>query len=200
MLAKSSPLTAKKDGELAAVAALCHNADRLLQKELGLGHQHGYTGKVDDNLVIGMVNAWLDTETINQEDKLMIVDAVLNHPKCKDPKDSLPLQILKDADQLVNIEADCIQRDGQFFGNELPIFDPVWFENNPNASWKKPGCMARAIREKFDWNIEGGFVGLRLPKARALAQSRFAFYQLYLDTIRKQQGEMGLVPYPVELV
>lgn len=186
-------------GRLAAVAALCHNADRIIQIIEGKKARD----KVEDEPVITTVNMWLDAEpagTFSNRERELIMDAVLHHDQPNGRNDSDVLITLIDADRLVNLEADVIPRAGQFLGDTLRVVDPVNFTRDPTANFKNPKTIVRTLEENVrDWAVEGGFVGIRLPKARQLMASRVAFMKLFFATIEKQRAEVGLVPYPAHL-
>ncbi|OGZ04657.1 MAG: hypothetical protein A2648_00990 [Candidatus Lloydbacteria bacterium RIFCSPHIGHO2_01_FULL_41_20] len=196
----------EKTGRLAAIAGLCHNADRILQKKLKVGP----FGKVPKEAIEAMVRDWLSVLNIQEmergdsyhppfattEDGQLVMDAVLNHGNKNGKDDSLVLITIMDADRLVNIEADVLVRDGQYFGDAMRVVDPVHIDRDPNANFRNLGSILRNSVEKFDWETEGGFVGIRLPKARELMKSRFAFLRLWIKTIREQREEAELFPYP----
>ncbi|MDP2598711.1 MAG: hypothetical protein Q8P49_02685 [Candidatus Liptonbacteria bacterium] len=197
----------EKTGKMAAIAGLCHNADRILQKKLKVGP----FGKVPREDIEKMVRGWLtvefDTPKMREgdpyrprfdttEEGRAIIDAVLNHGNKNGKGDSAVLITLMDANRLVNIEADVLVRDGQYFGDTLRVVDPVHLDKDPNASFRNLGSILRNSVEKFDWEMEGGFVGIRLPKARELMKSRFIFLRLWIETVRAQREEAGLFPYP----
>lgn len=183
-------------GQLASIAGLCHNADRLLQKEDGCGP----TGIIDDVRVIALTTGWIrkaGTEIITtQSEEDQIIDAVLRHGQPNGPNDGPVLINLMDADRTVNIELDVIARNAQYAGDSLPIIDPYNFIYAPDATFRSPGCTLRGDYEKFDWRVEGGFVGIRLAKARKLAEPRFELLQKYFDDVIMQRMHSGLFPYP----
>ncbi len=183
-------------GHMAGVAALCHNADRLLQREMNLGAFR----KVDDARVRQLVEFWLSMEplsTFSVADICVIVDAVLHHPERNSPTDSSVLMTLKDADRTVNIEADVIFRKGQYFGDALPTVDPTHLLNDPDATFTKPGSLLKSLEyDLVDFATEGGVASLRLPKAREIAERRFKFLKLFIDEVIEQRRDSGLIPYP----
>jgi hypothetical protein len=187
-------------GRLTAVAALCQNADRILQKVGGLGP----FGKVPDPDIIALVEEWLDNEPAGSfchQDRTLVVNAVLHHSERNSPNDSPILICLKDADRTVNLEADVIVRKGQYFGDQLPVVDPVHLLGDPHATFMKPGSLLRALKfDVDDFRREGGVASLRLPKARKIAASRFQFLEMFLAEVLKQRLEAGLIPYPEELM
>src|SRR3989338_5772531 len=85
---------------------------------------------------------------------------------------------------------------GQFFGNSLRVVDPVYLLDDPKATFRDPRSILRTMPERFDWEKEGGFVGLRLPKAREFAKRRFAFWRLFIQETIEQIKESGAVPFP----
>jgi len=182
----------EKTARLAGLAGLCHNADRILQHKTDVG----FYGDVLDVEVKKLVNSWLDNDkNISIDDREIVLDAVLHHSKKNDPSDSPTLITLMDADRLVNIEADLIPREGQCIPN-VHVIDPILLLSDPEAHFFNPKSIMRHVKEILDWEIEGGIVGIRLPKARKIAKSRFNFLKLFLKTTIDQRKEAGLIPYP----
>src|SRR3990167_1071805 len=65
----------KRTAELAGLAGLCHNADRLLEIKYG-------RGKTPDEKIAILLTGWLIDETrVNDEEEILIVKAVLGHNK-----------------------------------------------------------------------------------------------------------------------
>ncbi len=186
-------------GRLAAVAALCHNADRILQKIRNLGP----FGKVPDSDVIDLVNGWLNSETsesFSADDRALIIDAVLHHSERNSPNDSPVLVCLKDADRLVNTAPDIIFRKAQYWGDRLRVVDPVYLLGDPEATFARPGSLMRAILfDVEDFEKKEGVASLRLPKARKIAVKNFKFLRMFLDAVIEERMDVGLVPYPEEL-
>lgn len=186
-------------GRLAAVAALCHNADRILQK---LGRL-GPFGEVLDSDVVALVEQWLNNETDNwfrSDDRALIIDAVLHHPERNSETDSPVLVCLKDADRIVNTAPDIVVRKGQYFSDRLPVVDPVHLLKDPGATFVRPGSLMRAILfDVEDFEREGGVASLRLPKARKIAAKNFEFLRVFLNAVIEERVDSGLVPYPEEL-
>ncbi len=182
-------------GALAGASGLCHNADRILQIQAGVGAY----GEIDDILVTECVNTWLDAEpvgTFSVQERNTILQSVLNHSKPNEITDSAVLIALKDADRLTNVDSDILVREGQFHGDALKVVDPMKLLSDPHATYRNSGSILRHIQEFLDWEKEGGFVGIRLPKAREIAKTRFDFLRLYLKTVIDQRKEAGLIPYP----
>lgn len=192
----AEPEYGERTAVLAGAAGLCHNADRILQRRLGLGRD----GEVPPNQIRKLVLRWLSTKwnhlgggLFEEEEKYIIVEAVLGHSAKNGPNDH-PVQIaLMDADRIVNTEADCIIRNGIYFGDDLPVVDPINFLSDPSASWRDPKSNLRALAERDDWLVEGGPVGVRLKLARELMKPRLAFYHQFFKKIAEQRREAGLL-------
>lgn len=183
-------------GRLASAAGLCHNADRILQKQAGSGR----SGKVADSDVVVMVNEWLNAEplgTFSESDRRLIVDAVLKHSNRNDPNDGLIHVTLQDADRTVNIELDVIIRKGQFFGDDLRVVDPVHLLDDPRATYQSPGSILWSLKDDIEcFGARKGVASLRLRKAREFAKPLLADAQQYLNMVLRQRERSGLVPYP----
>ena len=183
-------------GRLAGAAGLCHNADRMLQKQRDLGR----SGHVPDEDVLAMVAAWLDAEpegTFTREERAMINDAVLHHPKRNAADDGPVLQNLQDADRTVNIELDVMVRKGQYFGDELAVVDSVNLVGDPSANYRDPKSILWTILDDIEcFSAEGGVASLRLPKARKLAVPLFIEARRYLNAVLEQRMRAGLIPFP----
>ncbi len=188
---------------LAGAAGLCHNADRILQKKLGIDRRSDVPEREIKNLIVG----WLFTEwsfdpashpmMINVEKGvrlLAVVDAVLKHGGKNDESDSPALIGLMDADRLVNIELDFIIRCGQF-QPDLPAVDFVHLLEDPTADYRNPKSVFRDIYHSLEWDTDPRFA-LRTPKAIEMGKERFAMLRLYIETLKKQIEASGLVPYP----
>ena len=138
-----------------------------------------------------LVYSWLDAESgrFPDQDKGIILEAVLRHSERNDPSHHPVTVALIDADRIVNIEADVIMRKGQFLENDVIPTDPVFFTKDPGANYRNPKSLLRSLAEDLDWEKEGGFVGLRLPKARKIAKRRFDFLRRYIREVEEQIRE-----------
>ncbi len=187
----------EKSGRLAAAAGLCHNADRILQKQAGSGR----SGKVADSDVVVMVNEWLNFEppgTFSESDRAMIIDAVLNHSNRNDRGDGLVHMTLQDADRTVNIELDVIIRKGQYFGDDLRVVDPVHLLDDPDATYEAPGSILWTVKDDIEcFEAKEGVASLRLPKSREYAKPLFDDAREYLRMVLRQRERAGLIAYPV---
>jgi hypothetical protein len=183
-------------GRLAAVAAMCHNADRILQKLHGLGT----SGKVNDPEVISMVNDWLGAEpaeTFSAEERELIIDAVLKHSQRNDPTDSIVLITVMDADRLANSDLDVLMRAGQYTP-DVQCIDPVHFLNVPGESFRAPkSVLGNLIVSRQEWLDNEGPVPMRLPKAYTIMVRLLNDLKVYANMVWNQRELVGLVPYPL---
>lgn len=175
---------------LAGAAAICHNADRILQHALKVGRKDVPWERVEE-----MVRGWLEAESFGESDVVTILDAIKKHSGKNSPDDSPALIGLMDADRLTCSDAGDVMESVRFFG-DLPIFDRVHLLDDPVATFREPRSVFRILSERFPWGKEGGSVGVRLPKAKELMRSRLAIFRLYIDAVVHQRREIGLVPYP----
>lgn len=181
---------------LSGAAGLCHNADRILQKQLGLDRN----GHVEDNLVVEMVSAWLATEptgTYSEADRALIIDAVLHHGGPNKNDGSIVLATLQDADRVVNTDPDVLIRKGQYFGDDLRVIDPVHLCDDPKASFRDPRSILWTLGdEERCFMAESGVAALRNPKAREMAAENFTFYRQFIAETLRRREQAGLIPYP----
>lgn len=181
---------------LAGIAGLCHNADRITEKHKGLSTTSNATdASVAD--VTALVNGWLDlVPGLSLTERGSIIDAVIHHGSKPNGSDNpLILVGLTDADRLVNLEADIIPRTAQHH-HDIPVLDPVVFENDPKANYKEPGTVFWDLNNTRSWANKGGPWSIRLPESRRLARERAKFLDDYFRLIKKQRKDSGLIPYP----
>lgn len=186
-------------GRLAGAAGLCHNADRLLQKELG------GVGKRDvpENRVVEMVTGWLGASgEFNKDQSAKIMKAVLRHsePNIDDGDDVLVA--LQDADRIVCSMADVVMCAAQF-RRELPAIHPKWLTVDPADttahSHRNPKSVLHNMECWYDWIDPASGVCVRLPKAKVLVERNVNFLRAYVAEIKAQRAEIGLWPnYPFE--
>ncbi|MDP2704196.1 MAG: hypothetical protein Q8P01_03150 [bacterium] len=182
---------------LAAAAGLCHNADRVLQKKMGIGRR-----EVPENKVRGLVCGWLEREptgTFSVLEFVTIVDAVVKHDGRNNESDHPILVTLMDADRLVNAEPDLIMRSGAHY-SDLPAVDLVHLEADPDANYRDPKSILRDVMETIVWLTPGTDFYVRLPKAQEIAARRKAFFDNFLASLKECLKETGFYPYPSELL
>lgn len=183
----------------AGMAGLCHNADRILERKLHL--KSGNISTVSDEDVIALTRGWLRSvigfgEWEWRSEFTSVIEAVINHgSKPNSPDDHLVTIALTDADRLINMEPDVIIRYGQHH-LDIPALDPVYIEATPGANYRDPKTVAWDIANCITWAAETGPYILRLPKARELGQERAAYLRMFLDTLKRQRANLGLIPYP----
>lgn len=187
-------------GELAGAAGLCHNADRLLQKQAGVGKKGDSEAHVTAKVVsrdetIALVTGWLDeTDEFVGIERERIVQAVLGHsgPNLEDGDDILVA--LQDADRIVCSMADAIMDTARFW-SQLPIIDPKRLVYDPSAhSYRDPKSVLKNLQCRYDWIDPASKVCVRLPKARKLMERRVAFFRNYIREVEEQRAEVGLWP------
>lgn len=171
-----------RTGELAWIAGLCHNTDRLFG--------------CDGCVVAEQVERYLDScPGVGSDERALVVDAVVKHSRKNEPDDSPVLVSLKDADRLANLGAQAVIRSAQHYATLSP-FDPRFVEaDDPQASYRDPRTVLRDVRECFVWQE-----WLRTERARQLAAPHFAWLQSFVDNLAQQLRETGLLPLPPELV
>ncbi len=186
----------EETGRLAAVAALCHNADRIEQKRSGVGAY----GHVPDEKVRDMVYGWLDTEgdTFSKTDRDRIMDAILHHSGLVGDDADLVLITLIDADRIVNTELDCFIRQGAF-SPDLPYADPVHHISTPGESFRKPKThLGTFMVSREEWaNPNDKRFCVRLPKALEIIRARLDDARKFAAMVYKQRELAGLVGDPV---
>lgn len=182
-------------GEVGGASGLVHNADRILQKRLGIGRRDVPEGAIRD-LVLSQLRAQ-PHEFREKEDEL-IVDAVLGHNRENRDDDSPVLVALMDADRLVNAKNLVIRSAQNYF--DLPPIDPVFFDKDPTANYRDPKSVLRDIMETLEWLTPGTPFYVRLPKAREMAVERREFFEDYVERIIRRRAAMGFHPYPPELI
>ncbi len=180
--------------KLAGAAGLCHNADRILERQRELKCSN--VSSIDEESVRALTRIWLRFLGFTNEERDLVTQAVVHHgTKPNALTDSLVLMALADADRLVNMEPDVIIRSGQHH-HDIPALDPVYFEAVPGANYRDPKTVLWDIANCITWALNEGPYILRLPKARELGKERAAYLQNFIDTIKRQHSDLGLVPYP----
>lgn len=189
------------DGEdevayLATLAALCHNADRVLQKQLDVGRRD-----VPDGAVRKLVGDWLASTPISSNKLDRVFHAVMLHCAKTQKDEDLAVTALRDADRLANIQADVIVRSGQHYEG-YPAVHPIHLaERTPDGTYFEPGSVAADLwymstRWDFEHPQYDPEFGIVLPKARELARPHLAFLRDYVVRCIEARRQTGLVPYP----
>ena len=191
---------------LAGAAGLCHNADRILQRRVGIDR---LSNNVSEEEIWMLIRRWFGEEgdifytkssypnyydLPELEKTNLVVKAVLGHNGKNDESDSPVLVALMDADRLVNIELDLVIRCGQF-QPDLPAVDFRHLLDDPTASYKDPKSVLSDIKSSLEWETDPRFA-LRTPTAIEMGRARFAALRFYMETLLEQIKESGLIPYP----
>lgn len=172
---------------LTALAGLCHNADRVIQKKLNVGRQ-----PVSDLEVKNLIISWLYSEVMSINDKKEVIDAVLKHEDKSSEQDSQILIALRDADRVVNLDLDLVIRSGQHY-HDVPAVDFEHFLDDPNATYSEPRSSLRDIAYALDWVDENSPYCIRTSFGKKLGEERAVALRWFIDTLRKQLEETGLL-------
>jgi len=174
--------------KLAALAGLCHNADRVIQKKLKIGKQ-----STPDKEVENLVIYWLGLlEELSLTDRREIISTVLKHECANSEQDSNVLIALRDADRVVNLELDLVIRSGQHY-HKLPAVDFEHFIDDPSATYQEPRSVLRDIAYALEWMDEKSPYCIRTSLGRKFGEERATELRRYTDTLRKQLEETGLL-------
>lgn len=192
----------EKIGLIAGAAGLCHNADRILEKQLSLG----WKGDVSEKKVEDLVRSWLQKEPeIDEEFSKRVVVAVLGHDQ-KNNLDAPPEAIcLMDADRVDNSGPVIIIRTGQH-KHELPPLDPTCWDIAPEARLGQEGDKTRkTIYENLAlmlrWDAEESEAPMRTRLGKKLVNDPeigLPFIREYLDRLRLAMKRRGLDPWPFD--
>lgn len=174
---------------LAGLVGYSHNADRLLQKELGLGRQ-----AVPRESVVALVTSWLPG-TLSEAEVAGCVEAVLKHDSKNSLADSSILVALMDADRVVNLDVDLFPRSGQYY-HDLPVVDHCYFLDDPEATYRDPKSVLRDIAYALDWVNPESPVCVRTRLGRQMAEKRVKVFRTFFDALEVQLEEEGMRPFP----
>ncbi len=210
--------------ELAGLAGLCHNADRILQEQRSIRHRQGLLAAVTPALqgilnevdlkaittavqkisvsrrdvpsqdTAVLVTIWLN-DALNADEAATVIDAVLKHDGRNGAGDSRVLIALQDGDRIVNLDTDLFVRSGQFY-HELPVWDYRYGLNDPEATYRNPKTVARDIDYAREWTDPATAVCVRTRKAKEMAVERVKLFNTFFDALKGQLTEEGIMPYP----
>jgi hypothetical protein len=175
---------------LAGLAGLCHNADRIRERQL-LGV------KPEPESVTSLVKVWLMPLELPNAQVVIITDAVLRHSRGNEDTDTQETIALKDADRVVNMAPDLIIRSGQHY-HMLPAVDYVQFLEDPNATYAQPGSVLRDIWYVEDWVTIGGRFCCRTNVGQTLALKRWEKIMAYVNDTKAALVDEGYWPYPMK--
>jgi hypothetical protein len=190
---------------LGGAAGLCHNADRLFQRQRNTSKADSAAHveardipKVDTE---ALVRKWLDgSGEFSSEEKERIVSAVLLHSGFNVADCDPVLVALQDADRCVCSMTSVILDTAQFW-SALPTIDPQWLTTDPTAhSYKNPKSVLKNLECRYDWVDRTSKVCVRLPKAWTLMERYVAYIREFVKEVESQRIEIGLWPdYPIHV-
>lgn len=168
--------------ELAWVAAICHNTDRIygdVFKEMALSRYKEIFLDVFPEAKWGFIE-----------------DAIHKHSGPNDVDDSPVLIALQDADRIVNLEPDLPMRSGAHY-HRLPVANPRFIrECDPEATYRDPKTVLHDVKCSLDWVAEEGPVAIRTPKAREIALPLAEHFRRGVELLAECVADAGLDPYP----
>src|SRR3989344_4380080 len=189
---------------LAGISGLCHNADRLLQKEMNVGRRD-----VPHADIRALLEKQLATETMLfvyghggkplygycGPELYAIVQAVLQHDGKNSLEDSSVLIALMDGDRVVNLDTDLFPRSGQYY-HELPVVDYRYFLDDPEATYRNHKTVLRDIAYSLDWANPTSNVCVRTCLGKEMVKRRVTVFQMFFDALQLQLEEEGMKQYP----
>lgn len=169
-------------GELAALAALMHNLDRMFPEDQVQSRIGNY---IAAETVINQLR-------LSQSEIDIVSNAVLNHHKKNDPSDSPVLVCLKDADRLANISPFEITARSARAYCMLPVINPRFLRTtDPEATYREPRTVFHdSLVSTLEWEP-----WLRLPKAIKLGRKYFDLLRAMRESVSMQFEETGLIDY-----
>ena len=187
------------EARLACCAALLHSIDWILKRKLQIKTEAQTVNipNVPEEKIKKLAEEWLEkfTDIRDADKELVITSAVQHGSRPNHPDDSLVFILLTDADKLINMEVDVLMRSGQHHANSQ-ILDPIYFENEPNATYQDHKTTLWDIWHCTTWMDETGPYILRLPKARELGKERAEFLLFAIQTLKNQIGELNFKKWP----
>lgn len=191
----------KKRVEAAWFVAMCHNADRVLQKKLGLGvNDHVPEQEIRDLISFWIFGPGLSVAGGWTEFLRLIESVVLKHSEPNKDDDHPVLVILKDADRVVNLAADNLFRIADYYAaHGWPMVDPVHLLGDPTATFRDGKTVWKALQYVLEWGESGGPFGLRLKRAQVLARRRMRFNRAFNKAVKDQLAEEGVLGLPAKL-
>lgn len=180
MTAQYALLIAKNPriGELAWIAGLLHNIDRVSNNPEGM---------------IESLLRLLPKQKISELDICRIKNAVKRHSELNKTDDDDLLITLKDADRLANIGPLNFIRCGQHH-REIPAITLGIYNLNPRSTYNQPISCLDSIHYNLEWEDM-----LRLPKAKSIGKKQFDYYRDFIVRNREQFAEVGLDQWPIDI-
>ena len=174
--------------QLAGLAGLCHNADRILE-------MRGVSKNVVKQRIAPLVEGWFRDVGLSPEERARIQDAVLRHDQKNDDRDDEVLVALMDADRVINMDPDVVMRSGQLYAN-LPAVDFRHFLSDPAATYRDPRSVLKDVSACLDWVDPKSSVCIRTKPGLAMAQRRAEYIRAYIEALRNTLLEEEMLPVP----
>lgn len=163
-----------RTADKAYVAGLLHSIDRWVEKE-------------EFAPTILRCLELLPKGYFTSQEMEEIFDAVQKHDKKNAEDDSLTLQVLKDADRLINLEPVHIIRSAQWY-HEIPAIEIEHLGGlNPDSKWGK----ARNVIDDFRFCLEW-IPWLRVPKAIVRGEVLRTELEAFIVSCERIYHELGL--------
>jgi hypothetical protein len=180
------------EAQLAGLAGLCHNADRIVE----LQHPElRDTPTLQVTYIVELITSWLGDQ-VDHEDRTRIIQAVLRHDR-QNGKDDSNIQIaLMDADRVINLDLDFLLRAAQF-DHTLPTVDFKFFVGDPTATYRDRRSVLRSIAYHLEWVDSTTNVCVRTRLGELLARPRAQKISAYIADLREQLKEEGMLPDPL---
>ncbi|OGZ27174.1 MAG: hypothetical protein A2365_00700 [Candidatus Nealsonbacteria bacterium RIFOXYB1_FULL_40_15] len=151
--------------KLAWVAGICHNTDRIFSPDEEKERVRGY----------------LELTDFTEEEKRLVLEAVLHHSEKNKDDDNSVTVILKDADRLAGAGVLCPIRAGQHLHN-IPVFDPGHiFQFLPGESFQSAFTVLSGLRFTLEWRDM-----LRCPIAINLGREWFGLLEFLIGRLQHQ--------------
>jgi hypothetical protein len=172
----------EKTSELAWISAMLHSTDHYV-----------YTLQQEtfskEEMIKKVIEKHLLLTDITDNEKALVIHAVLNHWKIPEEGRSEVLQTLQEADMLANLTLDVVIRGGQYRPN-IPAIEINHIESqNPLSTYSKPRSVFDAVRITLkDYESK-----ILLPKAISLFQERSADLTWYIDATKRQYRDISIV-------
>ncbi len=163
--------------KLVFLAAIAHSLDRLFERGA-------------DNSFANLVHNCLELTDLNESDKSVVLESVLDHEKKNDEGriDTRVTVILKDADRVANMGAALAIRSGQF-RPDIPPYEMAHLRtSNPASTYRDPSSVFEDLRGCFEW-----IDWMRTERGYALIVQKAANLRKYLETVADEFEFIGMI-------
>jgi hypothetical protein len=164
----------QRTADKAWAAALIHSTDRVVEE--------GQLETILRQYLRHLPAAYFTAEELEE-----IFVAVMRHGEKNKDDDSLTLQVLKDADRLINLELLVTIRGAQFYPNIPAIELEHIGHKNPKSTYKGPCNSLDNMRTCLEW-VEW----IRLPKAKERVRKSAQRLEQFIEDCEAIYHELGL--------